>query len=133
MSAGASASGLTPVAMLLALCAAAACQNFSPQDDEPAVLVNPSPEARAELGRVLREALGQRDLLLAPDALTATSVLALEPAARGDLERPSPTGRLLGRPETFRLVINDGACYLIRTETNERWPLEHSTCRPAAG
>lgn len=116
--------------LVLASVVCAACQNLSAEPDVPAVLDNPTDAGRTELETVLREALGEREILLAPDALTSSSVLTLEPSVRGRLGEPSPLGRNLGRPETFQLVISEGSCYLIRPGTEERWPLLENRCVP---
>ncbi len=117
-------------AIALALLAGARCADPAPADDVPAVLEDPSHEARAELRAVLGEALGQADVLLAPDAWTRESALEVERSVRGDLSRTSPGGRSLDRPELLLLVLNRGTCYVVRPRTQERWPLRHARCRP---
>jgi hypothetical protein len=96
--------------------------------DMPALIVRPSPESNAELRAVLERALGPRDIRIAADALTESSMLTLEPG----VDRESPArGRLLGAPERFELVQSGKRCYLIRSSTAERFALEHTECVPA--
>jgi hypothetical protein len=95
--------------------------------DTPALIVRPSPESNAELRAVLQRALGPRDIRIAADALTESSILTLEPG----VERDSPArGRLLEAPERFELVQSGKRCYLVRSSTEERFALEHTECVP---
>ena len=126
---------MTPRLLPPALLAAgllAACHNLLAQAERAAVIADPTDESRAELQEVLMDALGDRTIRLAPDALTRDSTLTLEGAMRGDLQRPDPRGRDLGRPVRFDLVLHGGECFLVRRSTQQRWPLQHADCIPVA-
>jgi hypothetical protein len=100
----------------------AACNNLPAETDRPARLASATPESRAELRAVLEQALGEREILLAEDALTRSSALTLEGRA-GAL-----TGRDLGLPERFDLVLNGGRCFLVHARTGRRFALERADC-----
>lgn len=122
---------LLAVAVLAA--ALAGCDSLPDPVDRPALIANPTPESNAEIRAILEQALGPREIRIAPDALTASSILALEPSADGSGTDPSGAarGRLLGLPERFELVRNGGRCYLIRSSTRDRFALEQTECAPA--
>ena len=105
-----------------------ACNNLPTQTDRAALIARATPESNAELLAVLEQALGPREILLAPDALTQSSILTLEQGS--GLDGPA-RGRVLGMPERFSLVLSGERCYLVQTETAERWLLEQTACVPA--
>lgn len=104
------------------------CNNFPTEADQPAVIAAPTPESFSEIAAVLEQALGRRDILLADDLLTTSSILSLE---QGGGQRTAATGRILEMPERFELVLSGSACYLIQTRTGRRWQLEQTNCIPA--
>ena len=111
--------------------AAAGCQAYSSAPDEQyAVLVEPTAETRAELLMVVTRALGGAPVVLASDALTATSLLSVEINPRRRLSGGPLDGRVLGGPEQFRLVLTHAGCELIRLSTGDRFGLEHARCVP---
>lgn len=114
------------VAGVLAL---ASCHARAPQD-VPAVIANPSPESRAELRRVLSEALGGAPVTVADDALVQETTLVVERARARDPEGRPLDGREKGRPEHFRLVKSGESCYLVQESTGRRFPLSGVTCTP---
>lgn len=111
--------------------AVAACQSVGLSADEPAWIESASPESRAEIGQAIRAVLGERDILLAPDALTSSHVLLLEPAVRSQLQGPL-LGRNLEAPERLELVLNEGRCYLTHA-SGARIRLRATRCIPARG
>lgn len=107
-----------------------ACHSMPARSDVPARIVNPTIDGTAELTAVLERALGPRDIRLAADALTQTSVLTIEGAmAQADA---IAGGRRLDTPERFDLVRNDGVCYLVHAATGERYLLDQIECVPVA-
>lgn len=102
----------------------AGCNGPPTPTDAPALIVRPTPESRAEILRVLEQALGPREIRLAPDVLTESSILALE---QGDPGSPA-RGRVLEMPERFELVLSGGRCYLIRSTTRDRFALAQTEC-----
>jgi hypothetical protein len=117
---------LGAVAGVLAL---ASCHARAPQD-APAVLANPSPESRAELLRVVSEALGGAPVTLADDALVRETALVFERARARDAEGRPLDGRERGRPEHFRLVKSGESCVLVQESTGRRFPLSGVACTP---
>ncbi len=112
---------------LLAALLACGCNHLG---DRPAVIAEPGPESSAELRAVLAEALGQREILIAPDALTRTSFVTLgSTVAQRD---PIAGGRDLGVPERFDLVLSGDGCYLVHAATGRRYALERTRCVPLA-
>lgn len=105
-----------------------ACAGTEVAKEEPARLLDPSAEARAELRSVVAAAVGQADILLAEDALTTTDVLSLEPAARA----ARPELRLPPEAETgtlhFRLLLQEGRCVLLAPDSGRRWTLQKARC-----
>jgi len=106
----------------------AACNGPPTPTDTPALIASPTAASNAELLRVLEAALGPREIRIAPDALTESSILALEQGA--DLDAAA-RGRLVELPERFELVLNGGRCYLVRSSTRDRCALEQTDCVPA--
>ena len=115
----------TAAALFLAGCA----QRKSPPE-VPAILTNPTAQSRAELTRVLSEAMNGVSVTLADDALTGTDTLILGPAARRDAKEMNLGGRETRRPEHFRLVKRGSQCVLVHLETGRSWILASATCSP---
>ncbi len=108
---------------------ATACASAPLAQDQPAVLVTPTAESRAELLRVVREALHEAPLTLADDALTRESTLIVERTpARGPDGTPLQ-GRDRGRPEHFRLVVNGASCVLVHEGSGRRVALSSAHCK----
>jgi hypothetical protein len=112
------------------LVALAACAQRSAQPDLPAVLTNPTGEARAELLRVVGEALNGAPVTLAADALTREDTLIVERAERRDTKDMNLGGREMRRPDHFRLVKHGASCVLVHVETSRRWTLASAACSP---
>jgi hypothetical protein len=111
-----------------ALALIAACRSVA-AGETPAVLVAPSEAVHAELVAALGTALGAPPVVAA-DALTQTNVLIIDRAA------PRPpnaalTGRTLGvTAQRFELVLDAGACVLVRPADGWRARLSSAECRP---
>ncbi len=94
-----------------------------------ALIVRPTEMSRDVLAGVVAKALGRDRVLLAPDALTSSPLLVIEP-------RPMRTidglvqGYRLDEVYRFRLLAVSGRCVLERLESDERWPLPDIDCRP---
>jgi hypothetical protein len=98
--------------------------------ETPAVVTNTGPESRAELRRVVSEALGGAPVTLADDALVHESTLTIERARPRDAEGRPLGGRERERPEHFRLVKSGGSCVLVQESTGRRFPLTAVACSP---
>ena len=125
--------------MSMRLCAAAgvvgvlastACAQRSVQPEVPAVLTSPTDQSRAELRRVVSEAMNGVPVTLADDALTADGTLTVERAARRDTKDMNLGGRETGRPEHFQLVKSGSRCVLVHAATGRRWHMASATCSP---
>jgi hypothetical protein len=115
----------TGAALLVAGCA----QRTAPPE-VPAVLTNPAEQSRAELLRVLSEAMNGAPVTIADAALTTDDTLIIEPAARRDATDLNRGGRETRRPAHFRLFMRGSQCVLVHMETGRRWTLTSATCSP---
>jgi hypothetical protein len=115
-----------------ALVVTPACETPSAAEQRPATLVSPTAQSRAELVRVVSDALHGAPVTLADDALTHDSDLIVEHARPRDAAGLPLNGRELGKPEHFRLVKHGSDCILIHERTGKRWTLSSATCMPAA-
>ena len=97
-----------------------ACKTDAVRQDVPAQIIDPTPESRAELQHVVSSTLGGRAVTIADDALTEDSLLIIEPKYL--------TGRDLGKPDHFRLVLSDSRCVLVHEESNARIGLMETSC-----
>ena len=107
----------------------AACSAAPPPAGErAAVLVDPTPQVKAELRQFVSAALNGVPVLLADSALTQSPVLSIERAqARDTLGRPL-SGRELGQPEVFRLLRSGGQCLLVHERSGRRFVFTTSAC-----
>jgi hypothetical protein len=108
-----------------------ACETLSAGEQPPATLSSPSAQTRAELRRVVSDALNGTPVTLADDALTQDSVLIMEHIRPRDAAGLPLNGRELGKPERFRLIKHGSHCILIHERTGKRWRLGSATCIPA--
>ena len=126
---------------LIGLCCAGAaltaCNTTAPvpyetslQGNVPAVIVNPTPESRAELQRAVSEMLSGADVMLAEDALTQSSILTIERRRPGSLDNPPLSGRDLGSPERFHLLLTGTGCMLVHESDEATVPLTETDCVP---
>ena len=100
------------------------------QGDQPAVIVNPTAESRAELQRVVSDMLFGADVTLADDALTDSSVLIIERKRIGSMQNPPLSGRDLGQPERFQLLTTGTRCVLVHGPDQARYELTETDCIP---
>jgi len=115
------------LSLVLAGLACTACQTVEADYDRPARIVNPDAASRAALQAAVNEALGN-EVLLADDALTESSWLAIENWPAGTMDNPVPQGRILEKPLQFQLVRNGDDCVLIRQRDGARYPLADTNC-----
>ena len=122
---------LTHVGCVFGVLGLAACQAPAPQRDVAAVLLNPTPQSRAQLANALNEMLGVSSVTLADDAFTRSSVLLIERSPARDPDGVRITGRDYGKPETLTLVKSASACVLVNARDGMRIVLTDATCREA--
>ncbi len=97
-----------------------ACKTDTVRAEVPAHVVDPTPESHAELQHVVSSALGGRSVTIAENALTKESMLIIGPR--------NLTGRDLGKPEQFRLVLSGSTCILVHLGSNSRSELAKTNC-----
>ena len=112
------------------LLACSGCQTLPADEDVPALIADPTTQGHAELLRVVEDALNGVPVNIADDALTAQSLLIIQRMPPRDLESRPLTGRDLGRPEHFRLVMNGSRCMLLHEEKGLRRELLETRCKP---
>jgi hypothetical protein len=108
----------------------AGCVGAGTRTAVPAVIATANAASRAELKRVVGEALGQSNVLLAEDALTTSSELIIEPARPRDATGRLLQGRELTPPQRFHLQLTGTRCELVHESTQRRYPLRSVRCTP---
>lgn len=100
-----------------------ACNGTSPAATAgvPALLVEPTSASRAEVTAAAAKLLHQQTVVLADDAFTATSTLALE--------RSQLLGREMTPPEHLQLMLDGKGCYLLQPSTAQTARLHDTRCR----
>jgi hypothetical protein len=121
---------VTAASSLAALLVLAACRARGETPEVPAVLTQPTPESRAELRRVVKEALHDPPLSLADDALVEDGELVVERVVRRDASGVPLAGRETGRPERFHVVKSGELCVLVHEGSGRRFILAAATCAP---
>ena len=100
--------------------------------DVPALIVNPTPESRAELRLAIQRALHGDLVPLSDDALTRSSLLPIDRIPRRDSQGRLLNGLQIGHPpQMFRLVKNSKSCVLIHDDAQQlRQTLTATKCMP---
>ena len=106
----------------------AGCSSPEVSTEFAALRMNPDSGSTAELRNVVSSALGGADVLIADDALTASSWLLIEPGMRQRIDGPPELGRNLGEPERFQLLLDANQCFLVHERTGLRWLLADTDC-----
>jgi hypothetical protein len=119
------------LAAFVVLAIAAGCRHLAADEEQAAVLVEPTDAVRAELRAALTAALGQAPVAIAGDALTQTNVLIIERApVRGPEGRPLDGRVLEPTVHRFELVLASSECVLVRPSDSWRMRLASAVCRP---
>lgn len=113
-----------PVAVIAASCRAVV------REEVPALLVEPTPAASAEIVAAIAAALGAEPAAVDPDALTRSSLITFERREPEGIPDRALTGRDLGAPERFRLLTDGRTCYLVHETGTARVALLRSRCVP---
>jgi hypothetical protein len=127
------AAALLGAALVGAALLPAGCAQREAPPEVPAVLTNPTEQCRAELLRVVGEAMNGAPVIIADAALTADDTLIIEPAAGRDARDMNLGGRETRRPDHFQLVKSGSQCVLVHVESGRRWTLASATCSPRQG
>ena len=114
--------------LALATLAVAGCKNVAPPADVPAVIVDPDAASRAALKQAV-DAMFDRDVLLADDALTDSSLLIIERRVPRSIDGSPAAGRTMDMPYQLRLVTDGSQCVLIDPRDASRHVLADTTCR----
>lgn len=96
----------------------------------PPAIMDSTPPASADIQKAVVAALG-KDVLIADDALTNSSLLIIERRVPRTMEGRFGNGRTPHAPETFQLVLDGGKCVLVHIRTGESYPLVNARCHPA--
>jgi hypothetical protein len=104
-----------------------ACSTLSAQE-QPALIAAHTEQSRAELRRVVSEAMNGQPVTLADDALTRDSTLTIERRTPPGEQGRAATGRTLDAPQQFRLVLRGTSCVLVRAADGREWPLDEVRC-----
>ncbi|MDQ2076327.1 hypothetical protein [Marinimicrobium sp. ABcell2] len=99
-------------------------------DPVPGLIVEPDADSRAALSEAVSNALDGVDVLLAPNALTESSVLILEQSHYRADENMHRQGRRLDQPEHFQLLFQGGACILVHKDSGQHQMLADTECKP---
>lgn len=111
---------LTVLSIVGVLSVLGACKTDAIRAEVPALVVDPTAESHAELQHAVSTALGGRRVTITENALTKDSMLIIEPKYL--------TGRDLGKPEQFRLVLNGSTCLLVHLGSDVRSELAETNC-----
>lgn len=118
--------GLACLALPLLAC------NSSPArgGNGPALVAEVTRAGTEEMQRLIGEAMGGVAVTLSADAFTESSLLVIERNPPRSLANPRPGGRELTPPARFRLLLDEGRCWLQRLPDGMRRPLESVRCEP---
>jgi len=110
--------------LIMGTCAAltlGACQTTADTVPVEAQLTKSSPATTAILTQAVSKALGGRNITLAPNILTDSSKLIMDPKFVDD--------RSMERPDHFTLMKEGKTCYLVHEETSAKIPLAQVNCQ----
>ncbi len=114
---------------LLTACSSTSLNTAIPNVPARIVAVNNS--SKAELQRIVANALNLSKVLLAGDALTHGNVLIIEQKRLLGINTHSRKAiNERAKPSVFRLVKSGDNCVLILQGTNKRWALKKTQCEP---
>lgn len=109
---------------LMAAASLGACQSNGAAT--PAVLETADELTMAEVKAALARAMNDASVEIGPGDLTQTSTISALPPRLNPNE-----DRSLAAPTQFDLMIRDGACFLVRRDTDEEFALANVACKPA--
>jgi hypothetical protein len=104
-----------------------ACRTMGATEDIPARIVDADEASHAALQEAVNRATG-REVLLAGDALTDSSILTIEHRQPATMQNPLPQGRVMEMPVRFQLVRHGDDCVLVDTRDASRHLLDDTRC-----
>lgn len=121
-------SGLTRIASGFAWCGLAACAAPAANSEQAALLINPAPQCHAQIEQVLSERL-KAPVTISRQVFEKDATLLLERPDPRDASGRRLDGRMLGRPESFRLVTDGKRCIITSDQEKEHAVLPACNCR----
>jgi hypothetical protein len=115
---------------IAALILLAGCQGLTANTDLPALIVQPDETSRAALENTLSELFGGKEIIVADDALTDSSMLSLEVNLREQLDSQPTLGRVVTKPFRFQLFKSKKGCFLVDLRDGGRYLLVDTNCAP---
>jgi hypothetical protein len=97
---------------------------------QPAVLIESNAVVRQELRDAVIALTGFSSVQLSEHDLTQNSELVIERWPHKDGRGELIQGRNLELPQRLKLVLQDGACWLVHPSNGRRLHLAKATCRP---
>ena len=119
--------------LLSSLCALSlieGCRTPAANPDAPALIIQPNEASRAELRKTLSGLFGGREINLADDALTDSSLLVLQHARDQESGGRPALGRDVARPFRFQLIKKEDDCFLVDMRDGKRYLLADTICVP---
>ena len=108
----------------------AGCQGLTANTDLPALIVQPDEASRAALKNTLSELFGGKEILIADDALTNSSMLSLEVNLRQQADSQPALGRVVTKPFGFQLFKSKKGCFLMDLRDGGHYLLVDTNCTP---
>ena len=106
------------------------CRTPAANPDTPALIFQPTEASRAELGKILSGLFGGREISLADDALTDSSLLVLQHARDQKPGGGPALGRDVTRPFRFQLIKKEDDCFLVDMRDGKPYLLADTICVP---
>lgn len=105
------------------------CQSFAEKAAIPAIVVEPSEEAMAEIKGVIKQALNSDEIMFASKVFTERSILAIDKSGGRAIDKPDAMGRVMDMPYRFQLLKSNDGCLLHQLDTDKRWALTKVKCK----
>ncbi len=115
------------------LLALAACRTMQAPPENPAVVINSTPESRTALTQAVSKALGGAHVTLEDDALTLDGALVIEQSQfrrQGQVVVLGQDPGVSDQPERFHLVKIGDRCVLVHDRTERHYDLIGTDCAP---
>lgn len=118
------------VSSLCAVCLIGGCRTPAADPDTPALIAWPTEASRAELRSTLSGLFGGREINLADDALTNSSLLVLQHTRQQQFDGQQALGRDVTKPFRFQLIKQADNCFLVDLRDGRRYLLAETVCVP---